>query len=299
MYGNCRHKSVRNRQQAMRTPCHFVLDKSLNLIINVEDGELTSSSEYEFHSPRSVKLTGLSWRPSPTDPDPWIEVDLLTNMPIEGVVTWGATLNDYYVNSYSIEHRSEGSDILLEYTDNNGDNMISSGNDFHLDSTLNELYGGIYGRYVRLHVLGYGGFPKMRWELLGCTKFIHPFVDHLPGPHITSRDSSSTNCINLYFIKIGIGVNSLGSNTGYTLCEIGGSGVGGTCHAVYRNGHAQVGQPFNMLLMVTGGDTAFWLELSFIVAGCLFWVARKHGNTTPRITSYTESDNESENAHIE
>ncbi|ELU06738.1 hypothetical protein CAPTEDRAFT_209113 [Capitella teleta] len=257
------------------------------LIINAADDQLTSSSEYENHLPREVKLTGISWRPSTTDPDPWIEVDLLTNMRIEGVVTWGASLNDLYVNSYSIEHRSEGSDILVDYTDSNGDNMIFSGNDFHLDPTLNKLYGGIYARYVRLHVLGFGGFPKMRWELLGCTKFIHPFVDHLPGPRITSRDSSSTNCIkctdtvnnqirmqwkglltennviNLeltgkslicshYFTTVGIDVDSMGSNTEYALCEIEGSGVDGTCHAACSLRDGQVGQPFNMLLMVTG-----------------------------------------------
>ncbi|ELU18267.1 hypothetical protein CAPTEDRAFT_185747 [Capitella teleta] len=116
---------------------------------------------------------------------------------------------------------------------------------------------------------------------------VQPFVDFHPSPLSASYDGSATGCIKTtdtvnnqirmqwnglrassnvtnivlsgrslicahHFTKVGIEVDSMGCNAGYALCKIEGSGVDGSCHAACKLRDGQVGQPFNLLLMVTG-----------------------------------------------
>ncbi|ELU03137.1 hypothetical protein CAPTEDRAFT_198324 [Capitella teleta] len=154
---------------------------------------------------------------------------------------------------------------------------------------LNDLTGGILARYVRLLPLTYHTFPTIRWELLGCSKDIRPFVNYHPSPAITSRVSSISNCTKVvdtannqirmqwnglmtnfnttnvilsgsslicsrYFTRVGIVVNSTGCNTQYDMCKMEASAVDGTCLAACNLRDWQVGQPFDLLLVVTGDD---------------------------------------------
>ncbi|ELU03134.1 hypothetical protein CAPTEDRAFT_198321 [Capitella teleta] len=152
---------------------------------------------------------------------------------------------------------------------------------------LNDLTGGILARYVRLLPLTYHSFPTIRWELLGCSKDIQPIVNYHPSPPITPLVSGVSNCIKVvdttntqirmqwkrlrtnfyttnvtlsgsslicsrYFTTVGIAVNSTGCNTQYDMCKMEASAVDGTCLAVCSLRDWQVGQPFDLLLVVTG-----------------------------------------------
>ncbi|ELT91213.1 hypothetical protein CAPTEDRAFT_50470, partial [Capitella teleta] len=57
-------------------------------------------------------------------PKSWIQVDLLTNKLIGGVVTWGRPQSTSCVNSYRIQYQSDGSNTWTNYTDANGDQKV-------------------------------------------------------------------------------------------------------------------------------------------------------------------------------
>ncbi|ELU17600.1 hypothetical protein CAPTEDRAFT_40254, partial [Capitella teleta] len=98
----------------------------------------------------------------------WIEVDLLTNKFIGGVVTWGHAGGSNYVTTFRIQHRSDGSDTWVDYTDSNGDPRTFVANEDALVATLNQLQEGFVARYVRLYPLTWQGYLFLRWELLSC-----------------------------------------------------------------------------------------------------------------------------------
>ncbi|ELU16096.1 hypothetical protein CAPTEDRAFT_214595 [Capitella teleta] len=251
------------------------------LITDVDDAQVFASPHEEYHNPVRSKNSGESWWPknnSGSFGNPWIGVDFTTNRIIAGVAT-SSSFSDDGVETFSIDYRLDGSDIWINHTDADGNITIFLGCPDYLHATLNEFPGGIYARYVRLHVLSYRVWPKVKWELFGCNYC----------PFKASYDGSTTGCIkttdtvnnqirmqwkglatvsnvmNLvlsgrslicsnYFTKVGIEVASMGCKAEYAMCKIEGSGVNGTCHAVCGLRDGQVGQPFSLLLMVTGDD---------------------------------------------
>ncbi|ELU08484.1 hypothetical protein CAPTEDRAFT_208072 [Capitella teleta] len=160
------------------------------------------------------------------------------------------------------------------------------GNENTIDPAFNELQGGITARYVRLLPISYKDGLGLRWELLACSNCVQPSVNHHTGSLSASYDGS--NCIKIkdnnqirmqwkglvtnsnltnldisgkslicshYTTVVGIAVHSMHCYTiycytGYVLCKI--KGVNGTCRAVCGLREEQVGQPFHLLLMVTG-----------------------------------------------
>ncbi|ELU09575.1 hypothetical protein CAPTEDRAFT_134778, partial [Capitella teleta] len=102
----------------------------------------------------------------------WIEIDLLENKLIGGIAT-GARTNYpgiQYVKTYNIQHRKEGANTWVNYTDSSEKLQTFEGNHNGYETVLNELPRHIFARYVRLLPLTFQQHPTLRWELLECTK---------------------------------------------------------------------------------------------------------------------------------
>ncbi|ELU00482.1 hypothetical protein CAPTEDRAFT_186405 [Capitella teleta] len=229
------------------------------------------------------------WQCAGNDGNPWIQVDLLHNKIIEGVVTMGDAGLNRFVKTFRIQHLSDGSSTWVDVANNNTDRTIFDANTDAFVPVWNEFKGGIVARYVRLYPLTFTIYRVLRWELIACREDIQPSVDYLLSMFITSRDLSTTECIkcidtanneirmrlkgivinskvtNLVlggkalictgeFIKIGIEMNRNGCIAEYALCKIEATDVEGTCHAACNLRDGQIGQPSSLLLMVTGDD---------------------------------------------
>ncbi|ELT90140.1 hypothetical protein CAPTEDRAFT_68275, partial [Capitella teleta] len=99
----------------------------------------------------------------------WIEVDLLDNRLVGGIVTWGRGYGDYdqYAKTFKIEYRVDGSNDWTKYTDASGRIMTFVGNEERYQPVLNDFAVTIVARYIRLYPLNWKGHPTIRWEILG------------------------------------------------------------------------------------------------------------------------------------
>ncbi|ELU06584.1 hypothetical protein CAPTEDRAFT_137702, partial [Capitella teleta] len=101
----------------------------------------------------------------------WIEVDLLENRFVGGIVTWGRRHGStQYVETFKIEYRIDGSSDWTKYTDISGSLLTFAGNEDTYQPVLNDFAERIVARYIRLYPLSWEEWPTMRWELLGCAK---------------------------------------------------------------------------------------------------------------------------------
>ena len=77
---------------------------------------MLSSDEYGWHPLRSSKENS------------WIEVDLMENHLIEGIVTWGRGNDEFhqYIETFQIKHKTDGSDTWVDYTDADGSAQVST-----------------------------------------------------------------------------------------------------------------------------------------------------------------------------
>ncbi|ELU18266.1 hypothetical protein CAPTEDRAFT_185746 [Capitella teleta] len=101
------------------------------VIVDVENQQLTASSQGSGFFPKHSKMTANEgFRPQTFNYEkPWIQVDLLTNKLIGGVVTWGRPQAPSYIKSYRIQYQSDGSNAWTNYTDANGDQKTNGSND--------------------------------------------------------------------------------------------------------------------------------------------------------------------------
>ncbi|ELT97066.1 hypothetical protein CAPTEDRAFT_87657, partial [Capitella teleta] len=99
----------------------------------------------------------------------WVEVDLLENKRIRGVITWprGDVGPEQYVKTFNIQYRAEG-EVGFEYYMESGNIVTFVGNENVEDIVLNGFPKKIIARHVRLNVLTYFNRPTMRLEILGC-----------------------------------------------------------------------------------------------------------------------------------
>ncbi|ELU09685.1 hypothetical protein CAPTEDRAFT_129618, partial [Capitella teleta] len=105
--------------------------------------------------------------------DSWIEVDLLENKLIGGIVTWGRGSNDavpQWVKSFNVKYRVDGSNDWNNYTDTGGSLLTFIGNEERYQPVVNDFEVSIVARYIRLYPLSWNYGPTMRWEVLGCTQ---------------------------------------------------------------------------------------------------------------------------------
>ncbi|ELU05096.1 hypothetical protein CAPTEDRAFT_216148 [Capitella teleta] len=259
------------------------------LIINAEKSQLTTSSAFNAgHVASESKYNETGWcQRRPYEPlTSHIEIDLMENRNLGGIVTWGRGDNhgDQFVKSFTLKYRIDASNTWTDYTDSDG-NTTLVGNDNKYDPVLNNFQGNILARYVRLHPIGYHHGPVIRWEILGCAKYLLPCSPHdfEPGTAaygIASKDCIRTrnnrirlqytgltthlNAINLalsghslicknYYTTLGIEMKSVGCKVDYKMCRV--KEVDGKCQVSCNLEQSQVGQPFNIRLMITGDDS--------------------------------------------
>ncbi|ELU13798.1 hypothetical protein CAPTEDRAFT_208896 [Capitella teleta] len=233
--------------------------------------------------PGRVHNQGLGWcQKKPYEPlTNHIEIDLIKTWNIGGVVTWGRGDNftEQFIKSFAIEYRANESNAWAHYT------LMPK--ETQTQPVLNNFQGNILARYVRLHPTSYAIAPVLRWELLGCRKYIYPCSPRginpahvAPAPQgftsnncIRARNSlirlqytgltTQFNAINLtlsghslicknYFTTLGIEVKSVGCRVEYKVCKV--QEVDGKCQVSCNLEQSQVGQPFNIRLMITGDD---------------------------------------------
>ncbi|ELT89923.1 hypothetical protein CAPTEDRAFT_146424, partial [Capitella teleta] len=103
----------------------------------------------------------------------WIEVDLLENKLIGGIVTWGRGDSAYvlqWVKTFNVGYRVDGSNDWTNYTNANRSLLTFIGNEERYQPVLNDFAVSIVARYIRLYPLSWNYGPTMRWEVLGCAK---------------------------------------------------------------------------------------------------------------------------------
>ncbi|ELU10865.1 hypothetical protein CAPTEDRAFT_109988 [Capitella teleta] len=120
---------------------------------------------------------------------PWVEIDLIENKLIGGVVTWprgDGYKTHQYVKTFNIQYQAEG-EAGFKYYMESGNIVVSIallhlhglltlylqtfvGNENVEDVVLNGFPKKIIARHVRLNVLTYFNRPTMRLEILGCEK---------------------------------------------------------------------------------------------------------------------------------
>ncbi|ELU00856.1 hypothetical protein CAPTEDRAFT_194429 [Capitella teleta] len=240
------------------------------LIINASDSQLSVSSVYDSRfEPLSSKWTELGWAPNQRVGS-WIEVDLLENKLIGGIVTWGRGSNDtvpQWVKSFNVKYRVDGSNDWNNYTDTGGSLLVS-----------------IVARYIRLYPLSWNNGPTMRWEVLGCAQYAQSHVNRYLHQEAETCAITSENCMlatnnrillnykglitqsnttnlvlngkslscNNKSMTIGIETGMIGCAVEYNMCEMNDANGDGKCHVLCELKVWQVGQPFNLLLLITG-----------------------------------------------
>ncbi|ELT88216.1 hypothetical protein CAPTEDRAFT_217978 [Capitella teleta] len=266
------------------------------LIINAKKSELIASSAFHAgHVAFESKYNETGWcQRKPYKPSSHIEIDLMENKNLGGIVTWGRgdKYIDQFVKSFTLKYRIDESNTWTDYADSDG-NTTLVGNDNKYDPVLNNFEGNILARYVRLHPIDYHHGPIIRWEILGCAKCNQDtsLGNLLPcSPHdfepgtavygIASKDCIRTrnnriqlqytgltthlNAINLalsghslicknYYTTLGIEMKSVGCKVDYKMCRV--KEVDGKCQVSCNLEQSQVGQPFNIRLMITGDDS--------------------------------------------
>ncbi|ELT91580.1 hypothetical protein CAPTEDRAFT_204482 [Capitella teleta] len=231
----------------------------------------------------STWTSGSGYRPTDANKDDtWIEVDLKADHVIGGVVTWPMNDPDQenYVQTFRLQHRRED-EQMANYRDAEGNIQIFTGNQNNQENVvLNEFRSPIKARYVRLMPVTYSNTPGLRWELLGCNRYVLPhgvrsanasecgtvptecisahrlqlewtgLVTELTEVNVVIKGRSLT--CNHFLITMGITEGAIGCNTEYALCKIDESGEEGICHATCTLSGGQVAQPFNLMLLLTG-----------------------------------------------
>ncbi|ELU16908.1 hypothetical protein CAPTEDRAFT_195139 [Capitella teleta] len=227
----------------------------------------------------------------------WIEVDLLENKWIGGVITWGCH-SQFFMESFLLRYLAEGSgETWTYYADNEGNTTFIAGRDSR-QPVLNDIKGNIFARYVRLYPKDFNGYPALRWELLGCVKYILPYSSPDFNPATAACGITSEHCIhatnarirfnykglitqsraanlvlsgkllscNNISMTIGIETGMIGCAVVYGMCEM--AAEDGKCHVACQLNDRQVAQPFNLLLMINGD---YDMELCTVQADLSPW----------------------------
>lgn len=143
----------------------------------VADYQLSASSYWgnqDNHSPRHGRLRGSTgiggWvRHASNTGDKWIQVDLLRNHQITGVVTQGRLHHhDQWVTSYTMSYRVDGESSFAYVIDSSGGKATFIGNEDRNTAKKNLFAQPVTARYFRLHPTAWHAHPTVRFELLTC-----------------------------------------------------------------------------------------------------------------------------------
>ncbi|ELU07949.1 hypothetical protein CAPTEDRAFT_207260 [Capitella teleta] len=169
------------------------------LIINASSSQLSASTIFSSrHSAHASKWTEIGWATAYNKKEgSWIEVDLLENKLIGGIVTWGRGSNDVvqYVQTFNVDYRIEGSNDWITYADTTG-----------------SIVNCIHATSDRI-LLNYKGL-------------ITPFNSTnlvLSGDSLPCNNKSMT---------IGIEIGMIGCAVEYNTCEMNDENGDGKCHVL-------------------------------------------------------------------
>ncbi|PFX13376.1 EGF-like repeat and discoidin I-like domain-containing protein 3 [Stylophora pistillata] len=159
------------------TIIHFFIAKRCNISIplgmengHISNQSITASSHYHRYPPWHARLnsgTAVSWYALPSDPNPWIQVDLDMPTWLKGVATQGKRFS-LFVKTYKLAYSSDGihwstyKDAIEERE------MIFKGNTDPYKVVKVELDNPVYTRYVRLYPKTWRHGIAVKMELYGC-----------------------------------------------------------------------------------------------------------------------------------
>ena len=103
---------------------------------------------------------------SASDSSIWIQVDLLHTYVINKMATAGRAATNRFIVSYTLQYSSDTS-TWHTVVDSSGSDVTFDGNSNGDDIVENE-FGPIVARHVRLDVVEFNSNPAMRWEVYGC-----------------------------------------------------------------------------------------------------------------------------------
>ncbi|XP_066297877.1 uncharacterized protein [Branchiostoma lanceolatum] len=137
----------------------------------ISDSQISASSQKNAAVGKEMARLNLrrgGWRPDLTDPQPWIQVDLLRPTLVTGVVTQGRT--GVWVETYKIGYSDVTDDASFAmYKNPDGSDKVFEGNLNDADTMRNDVSPPILARHIRVipHTWSPLGI-KLRLELLTC-----------------------------------------------------------------------------------------------------------------------------------
>uniref|UniRef100_A0A2C9M9G4 Hemocytin n=1 Tax=Biomphalaria glabrata TaxID=6526 RepID=A0A2C9M9G4_BIOGL len=168
----------------------FVCDLSMGLTnpLIISNNQLSASSSLDgYHGPSRARLylysNGLyagGWSPRPTDPSPYIQVDLLSTYEISGVTTQGSADQPSWVTKYTVYY-SDDDIYFMPVKDNSNNPIVFSGNTDQYSPVSNYFPQVIEARYIQIRPVESHNSISLRFNLLGC----NTPVPTAPTPHIT------------------------------------------------------------------------------------------------------------------
>ncbi|KAK7922408.1 hypothetical protein WMY93_009310 [Mugilogobius chulae] len=111
-----------------------------------------------------------AWRPKNNNPHEWLQVDLGKVRRIAGVVTQGArsVLTQMMVTEFSVTVSQDGHSWSSVLEENSQKEKIFTGNTDPEEEALTVFDYPLFGRYLRIHPLGWINDIALRLEVLGC-----------------------------------------------------------------------------------------------------------------------------------
>ncbi|KAM6426735.1 lactadherin isoform 1-T1 [Liasis olivaceus] len=161
--------------------CHIRCADALGMQTGaIVDGQLTASSVYygflglQRWGPELARLhnTGIvnAWTSSNYDQNPWIQLNLLKQMRISGVVTQGASRagRAEYVRAYKVAYSTDGREFEFYKDENQNQEKVFSGNADKYSPVTNMFNPPVTAQYFRIYPVICYRACTARFELIGC-----------------------------------------------------------------------------------------------------------------------------------
>ncbi|XP_011663055.2 uncharacterized protein LOC589087 [Strongylocentrotus purpuratus] len=141
----------------------------------IADSQLSSSTCYDSnHCVDRARLNQVAgggktgaWSAQTNDHSQWIQVDLLSDYKLSGIVIQGRSDYDQWVTSFRFQYRPDGQSALIDVVDDNGAIVTFTGNSDRDSLVINMLPLPVAARYVRILPQTWTNHISMRFELLG------------------------------------------------------------------------------------------------------------------------------------
>jgi len=140
----------------------------------IADNAITTSSNYDAnHDIKGIRLHSSrqpvgSWCALMSDPQKWVQVDLLTETSVHGIVIQGRRDSDQWVTLFAVYYKSEESASFQAVLDSSNKQSIFPGNIDRNTPNIVEFDEPIMARFIKVQVKQWHSHPSMRIEILQC-----------------------------------------------------------------------------------------------------------------------------------